>query len=126
MPTGTVTVLDGSSVVGQLPLVSGMAAFTAANLAAGAHLLSAFYSGDGNFLPGSSTAAALTVGSSQDFAFTATGITTQAVPSGSPASYTFALDAQGAQLSSPITLAVSGLPPGATASLSPAYIPRAA
>jgi hypothetical protein len=118
-----VTLLDGSSVLAQLALVSGSTAYTSSNVATGTHLFSAVYSGDANFLAGSSSAAAITVGSSQDFDFAATGTSSQAVPSGSAASYTFALSPQAAQLSSPITLTVSGLPVGATASLNPAYIP---
>jgi hypothetical protein len=55
-PTGTVTLMDGTSSLGQQTLDSnGQAAFSVANLAAGQHSLSINYSGDGNYLVTSST-----------------------------------------------------------------------
>ena len=123
VPTGSVTLVDGSSVVAQLALSGGAAQFTATNLGAGAHSFAAFYVGDVNFLPASSSSSALMVGSAQDFMFAATGAASQSIASGSAAAYTFAINTQGAQLASPITLAVSGVPAGATASLNPAYLP---
>jgi hypothetical protein len=122
-PTGAITVLDGSSGVAQLPLAGGVASYTSSTLANGAHSLTATYSGDGNFLPSTSPTAALSVGTSADFSFSSTASQTQSVPSGSAATFHFALTPVGAPLSSPITLSVSGLPVGATASLNPAYIP---
>jgi hypothetical protein len=50
-PTGSVTFLDGSNVLGNATLSAGVAQFTTATLTAGNHTLSAAYSGDGNFQP---------------------------------------------------------------------------
>jgi hypothetical protein len=54
-PTGSVTFLDGSSVLGNATLSAGVAKFTTATLTAGNHTLSAAYSGDSNFQPHKST-----------------------------------------------------------------------
>ena len=53
---------------------------------------------------------------------TATGTTTQTIVSGSSASYTFTVQLQG-NMSSPITLAATGLPNLATASFNPPILP---
>jgi hypothetical protein len=50
-PTGSVTFLDGSNVLGDATLSNGVATFSAATLTAGNHTLSAVYSGDSNFQP---------------------------------------------------------------------------
>ncbi len=123
-PTGSVTLLDGSSALSVVPLsAGGVAAYTTSSLALGSHSLSASYSGDTNFLPSSSATASLAVGAASDFTLTATGATTQAVPAGSAATYSFSVAMLGAAMSSPIALAVQGVPTGATVSLSPSYIP---
>jgi hypothetical protein len=123
VPTGSVTVLDGSTVLSVVPLTSGGAAFTTSALALGAHSLTSVYSGDSNFLPSSSAVASITVLTPSDFTLAPTGTTSQSVPAGSAATFTFAVAIDGAAISSPILLAVQGTPAGATASLSPALLP---
>ena len=56
-PTGSVTFLDGVTPLGTLPLVNGSAAITQSALAAGGHSITASYSGDANYAPGSATLA---------------------------------------------------------------------
>ncbi|MGE3817939.1 MAG: Ig-like domain-containing protein [Isosphaeraceae bacterium] len=53
-PTGTVTFLDGSTVLGSASLGGGVATFTTSSLLAGVHDVTALYSGDGLFLPNTS------------------------------------------------------------------------
>jgi hypothetical protein len=125
-PTGSVSLYDGNALLATLPLGNGAAAFATSALSVGGHALAATYSGDNNFLASSSAVANVTVGPAADFTLTVTGATSQSVPSGSPATYSFAVAAQGAPLTSPIALAVQGLPPGATASMNPAYVPPGA
>jgi sugar lactone lactonase YvrE len=48
-PSGSVTFMDGSTVLGTSPLVSGTATLTLTTLSAGAHAITATYSGDLNF-----------------------------------------------------------------------------
>ena len=85
--------------------------------------MSAVYAGDTNFLPSTSASANLTVGVASDFTLASAGATSQSVPAGSAATFSFAVAIQGAALTSPITLAVQGIPLGATASLSPSSLP---
>jgi len=124
VPTGSVTLLDGSTSLAVVPLsASGAASFTTSSLTLGAHNLSATYSGDANFLPSSSATAELAVGAASDFTMTATGATSQSIPAGSAATYSFSVAMLGAAMSSPIALAVQGVPTGATSSINPSYIP---
>jgi len=53
-PTGTVTFSDGSSTLGTGTVSNGMASFSSATLAVGAHSVVATYSGDTNFAPSNS------------------------------------------------------------------------
>jgi hypothetical protein len=57
-PTGTVTFLDGTTVLGTSTLSNGMASLQVSNLTAGAHSITARYNGDTNF--GASTSSAIT------------------------------------------------------------------
>jgi hypothetical protein len=57
-PTGTVTFLDGSTVLGTVTLSNGQAMFTTAVLTKGKHTIKAIYNGDADF--DTSTSAALT------------------------------------------------------------------
>jgi hypothetical protein len=57
-PTGQVTFLDGTAVVGQVPLdTSGVASFSTSNLSAGSHTINAVYVSDTNFAASSGTLA---------------------------------------------------------------------
>jgi sugar lactone lactonase YvrE len=123
VPTGKVTLLDGSTSLAVVPLAGGAATFMTSGLAQGVHNLSASYSGDVNFLPSSSATAELAVGAASDFTMTATGATTQSIPAGSAATYSFTVGLVGAAMASPIALAVQGVPTGATSSINPSYIP---
>ena len=124
VPTGSITLADGSTALCVVPLTSSAAAtFTTSSLSLGAHNLSATYSGDANFLPSSSATAGLAVGPASDFTLTATGATSQSIPKGSSATYSFSVAMLGAAMASPIALAVQGVPTGATSSINPSYIP---
>jgi sugar lactone lactonase YvrE len=122
-PTGNVALMDGSTLLATLTLSSGTATYTTVSLAQGTHNLSANYLGDTNFLPSSSATAEVAIGAASDFTLTATSATSQSIPQGSSATYNFSVSTVGAALSSPITLAVNGLPTGATASINPTFIP---
>lgn len=64
-PTGSVTFFDGTPAagtrLGTSAVVSAQAALTIATLTPGAHTLTAVYSGDANYAPGTSTAVTVTV-----------------------------------------------------------------
>lgn len=128
-PTGTITMLDGTAPQQTSPVTStGDATLTITSLASGTHTLSVLYSGDSNFTRSASTAYPLTVSAGTapavDFAITAAGATSQTIASGNSANFSFAVQVQNAgSLSSPITLAATGLPNAATASFNPTFIP---
>jgi hypothetical protein len=69
-PTGSITFLDGATVLGATPLSSGSAAFTTSALAAGVHPVTASYPGDGNFLSSVSPALQQVVNPPPVFTFT--------------------------------------------------------
>jgi uncharacterized protein (TIGR03437 family) len=66
VPSGSVTLLDGSSVLAVLPLTQNQdeadAQFTTSSLAPGTHMISATYAGDGVFSAGTSPTLTLIVG----------------------------------------------------------------
>ena len=123
VPTGSITVLDGSTVLLVAPLSGGAANQSTSALTLGAHSLSAVYSGDANFLSSTSATEVITVDAASDFTLTAMGAASQSVPAGSAVVFNFSVAQQGAAMASPITLAVLGAPLGATTSLSPSYLP---
>src|SRR5262249_54486968 len=53
-PTGSITFNDGQSTMGTVPLTNGTATLNYSSLAAGVHNITASYSGDSTFQPGSS------------------------------------------------------------------------
>ena len=122
VPTGTVSLMDGNAVLGTAQVGT---AFTVANLVVGSHSIVAVYPGDADFLPGTSSAVAVTVAAAPatDFTLASSGASMQTVATGSAAIFQFNVTLQGVALPSPILLAVKGIPPGATASLSPASLP---
>jgi sugar lactone lactonase YvrE len=125
-PNGTVVLLDGAGVVETAALSpSGDASFPGVNLSAGTHALSVTYGGNGDFLGSVSAPVVTTIGSgtTSDFTLTAIGAASVTVTAGTAASFSFAVVESGPALGSPILLAVAGLPPGATGSFSPAYLP---
>jgi hypothetical protein len=61
VPTGTVTFMDGQTVLGTTALVNGSAELTLGTLAVGDHEVTAVYSGDTDFAAGETTAASVTV-----------------------------------------------------------------
>ena len=104
--TGVVTLLDGTTQVGQQPLnASGSATFTASSLSAGTHTLTANYSGDARFASATSPALSEAVTDFQVAIMPAT----QTVTAGSAASYSLAITPLGG-FTGTVSLACTGLP----------------
>ena len=61
VPLGTVTFLDGASVIGTATLTDGVAQFDTASLGIGAHSIQAFYGASGDYLGSDSTAVSFTL-----------------------------------------------------------------
>ena len=120
-PTGTVTFLDGSTVLGTAPVNSaGTATLTLSTLPTGVLSLTASYGGDTSYLSSTSTP---TVTQVEDFAIApSAGTPSVPVVPGASANFTVALTPAAGGFLSPITLTATGLPPGATYSFSPATV----
>ena len=84
-PTGTVTLMDGSTSIGTTSLSGGTAQFTIGGLSLGSHSITATYSGDANF--SGSTSSVLTEVVNQ--ATTTTSLSTSANPSSYGQAVTF-------------------------------------
>jgi Bacterial Ig-like domain (group 3) len=124
-PTGTVSFLDGTTLLGAVTLSGGAAAFTTSSLAAGTHTITAVYAGDANFASVTTSPVTEVI---QDFSLSPSGsgasTPTQTVSPGGTASYSLVLGPlSGTTFPNAVTLSVSGLPPGATATITPNTIP---
>ena len=107
VPTGTVTLLDGSANIAQMTLdTTGQATFTVSTLAVGQHALSVQYSGDKNYTATTSSTLNEAV---TDFQVALSSPATQTVTAGSTATYTLALTPI-TGLMGTATLSCSGLP----------------
>ena len=127
-PTGSVTFYDGTTPLTTLPLSGGQVQYVlqASTIAAGVqHSFTAQYAGDGLDFNGSvSTAGAgstVTV-TPIDFTFTLSGGQVFNVVPGQSLAYTLQLSPLYQLYPGPVTFSVSGLPPGATAIISPASV----
>jgi hypothetical protein len=119
-PTGTVQFMDGSNKLGTpVTLTNLVAAFTTTQLAAGANVITAVYSGDPNFLASTSGALTVIVGN-PDFLL---GVNPgNVVISGSATGMTNVLLTPGPGIGyfGPVSLACSGLPAGSSCTFLPA------
>ncbi|WP_263372791.1 beta strand repeat-containing protein [Granulicella aggregans] len=117
VPTGTVGFYDGNTLIGSSPLVAGVATYTVTSLAAGVHSVTATYSGDSDYVGGTSAALAASTG---DFTFAAVQPAMTVLPGKSVAYQLTATP--NTSFPNPITFSVTGLPAGATATFSPATL----
>jgi hypothetical protein len=129
--TGTVTFMEGTTVLGTAPVsanggvivsltTNANAIFATSTLVTGTHQIVAVYSGDSTFLPSTSVPVANIV---EDFTNTNSGPATQTVASGKVATYNFTLAPVGATtFLDDVTVAVTGLPAGSTYTFTPATI----
>jgi hypothetical protein len=120
MPMGTVTFFDNGVQLGTaVNVVNGVATLTVPSLPSGAtDSITATYSGNGNFLGGTSSSTTVTV-ASLDFTFSNTGTSAYTAAPGAVASYSFALAPLHGSYAGPVSFTVTGLPAGATASFTP-------
>ncbi|WP_420236703.1 pectinesterase family protein [Telmatobacter bradus] len=124
-PSGTVTFLDGTTTLSSVSLTSGAAAYTTTALAAGSHSITAVYSGNTNFttitsstLSQSVVTVVISTGSSSS-SDSGSG-NSQTVAAGDTATYSVSiLPSAGSSFPTALTLTLSGLPTGATVSITP-------
>ena len=121
VPTGTVSLHDGSTTIATLPVDgSGAASFNVSSLTAGSHSITASYSGDLNYLDSSSSAASETIFATPDFQI-GTSNPSAAVSAGQSAK--IPLNFVAADFPGPVTFSCSGLPSLASCSFSPSSLP---
>lgn len=123
-PTGTVQFLNGTTVLGSSAVsASGTATLVVSALPLGVNAITAVYGGDTNFATSTSAALTETVTSSDfTFALTTSGSPSQTVAPGVAASFPFTVTPTLATFPQAVTFAVSGLPTGATYTLTPTSI----
>ena len=122
-PTGTVTFFDNGTQLGSpVELTGGAAQLVVPGLLSGQHSITAVYGGDPNFSASTSAVAATVTVSTPDFTLNGLSVQSQNVIPGGVASYGFALAPLAGVYPAVVTFSVSGLPPGATASFSPASL----
>ncbi len=122
-PTGTVTFFDNGTHLGSPVELTGSAAqLVVPGLLSGQHSITAVYGGDPNFSASTSAVAATVTVSTPDFTLNGLSVQSQNVIPGGVASYGFALAPLAGVYPAVVTFSVSGLPPGATASFSPASL----
>lgn len=121
-PTGTVTFFNGSTQLNSTPapLSGGVATLSVSSLPVGTVALNAVYSGDVDFQASTSSNLPGTV-LSPDFALSSTPSTQSVLPS-QAVNYNITVTPTNATFVYPVTLSVSGLPSGVTASFSPSSI----
>ncbi|WP_420239420.1 pectinesterase family protein [Telmatobacter bradus] len=136
-PTGKVTFMDGTTTLGSASLSSGAAVYTTTALPSGTDSITAVYSGDTNFGTVTSSALSQTVvavtistggssgssssgSSSSSSSSDSSSSTTATVAEGETASYTVSiLPSAGTSFPAALTLTLSGLPTGATVTITP-------
>jgi hypothetical protein len=124
MPNGMVTFFDNGVQLGTaVNVVNGAATLTVPSLPSGATAsITATYSGDGNFLGGTSSNSATIVVASLDFTFTNAGTAAYTAAPGAMATYNFALAPLSGSYPGAVSFSVTGLPAGATASFTPSSV----
>ncbi len=121
-PTGTVQFVDGGTLVATGTVVNGSAAGVYSAPTSGVHNLGAIYSGDSNFLSSASPVQVTSTDAIPDFALTLSGASGGTAITGAALTYNLLVSAQPAPFTGGVTLSVSGLPTGATASFSPVQV----
>ena len=119
-PTGQVTFMDGTTMLGSSTLSVGVATFTTSSLAVGSHSLTASYAGDANNAPSTSNTVTLTVTGTPAFSISLSPASAT-IASGGSATATVSITPMNG-FSAATTLACSGLPSFATCAFSPASV----
>jgi Bacterial Ig-like domain (group 3) len=116
VPTGTVTFLDNGIAIATSPLnQSGAASFSTSSLATGSHVITASYSGDGNFFSSMTNPPLTVMVVKPDFSFSLGSTQLTVLPSQSATTVVTVNPIAG--LTASLNLSCSGLPVNATCSL---------
>jgi len=123
--TGTITFMDGNTVLGTATIVGTTAILTTTTLSSGTHPVTAVYGGDASY--NSATSAVDTVGVGQvtpalDFTLILTSAQSQTVISGMAATYAVRVAPTNSTYPGVVTFTATGLPSGATATFTPTTV----
>ena len=121
-PSGTVTFFDNGTALMSEPVTAGVAQLTTLLPAGAAAVITATYSGDGNFLTSTSSTGASVAVAPLDFTFTSTGTSAYTAAPGAVATYSFGLSPLYGSYAGAVSFSVTGLPAGATASFTPSTV----
>ena len=121
--TGTITFMDGTTVLGTAT-INGTTATLTTTLPSGTHPVTAIYGGNGSYNSATSNIATVVVGQATplDFTLTLTSSGTQTVMPGQSAPYAIQVAPTSTAYPGTVTFSAMGLPPGATISFSPATV----
>ncbi|MGI4828331.1 MAG: Ig-like domain-containing protein [Janthinobacterium lividum] len=116
-PTGTVSFFDGTILLGTGTLANGSATYSTM-LASGAHMLTAAYNGDTDFLASSNVGLLGVSIAPLDFTLTAVSPVSQTMITDGSTTFSYSLTPLYGTYPGPVTLAVAGLPSGVSYALS--------
>jgi polygalacturonase/uncharacterized membrane protein len=117
-PTGTISILEGATVVASASISGRVTYITVPNVSAGTHTYTASYGGNANYAVLNYGNVTVTAGAaSPDFSISATP-SSQTVTAGNGTTYTTTVSALNG-FTANVDLSVSGLPSGATGSFNP-------
>ncbi len=122
IPTGTVTFSEAGATITAVQLAASIASGVYLSPTAGTHTIIATYSGDANFAASTAPAVTAVVRPVPDFAIASSDSGTQTVVAGSVATYAFAITPVSGTFTGAVSLSVTNLPTGATASFSPPQV----
>jgi hypothetical protein len=121
-PTGTVSFLDGTSILGTGTLSAGTATYSTSTLSAGAHSVTAQYAGDSNFTGSTSAAVTVTVQAAVPASFTVSASPTSlSITPGQSGTSTLSVTPVGG-FAQAVSFACSGLPSEAACTFAPATV----
>ena len=120
-PTGTVSFMNGGTVLGTGTLGSGQAAYSTSSLAAGSYSVTAVYGGDTNFAGSTSAAVALTVQTVSPSFSVGDSPASATVSAGQSAQTTITITPANG-FNQQVSLACSGLPTGGSCTFNPTTV----
>jgi hypothetical protein len=118
----TVDFFSGTTLLGIGTVnASGTATYSTSSFATGSYTITALYSGNAAFATSTSAGLAFTVSNAPSFSIAAPQ-TPVTVVAGGAAAFNLTVPPVGGAFNSPVTMSVSGLPTGATATFNPASV----
>lgn len=119
-PVGTVSFVNGQTVLGTVSLLNGAASFSTSRLSSGTHTITAAYSGEVNEAASVSAPLSVAVSPSPDYSLALSSSALQVSP-GDPSQLTVTVASRNG-FAAPVSFACAGLPAGASCSFHPSTL----